>query len=67
MAIHYRGKTYNTSIHADLTDDEYISLVEGLRSKPSVDEVRFQMKQVCDGGFEIDRIYNDELIRLYRK
>lgn len=58
MTIHYLGKTYNTSIHADLTDEEYASLVEGLRSKPSVDEVRFQMKQVCDGGFEIDRIYD---------
>lgn len=56
--INYLGKTYNTTIHSDMTDEEYNEVVNGLMSKPSIDEVKTQLKKVAEGGTRIDKIYN---------
>lgn len=56
--ISYLGKTYNTTIHRDLTDDEYDAVVAGIRALPPEDEVAAQMTAFHVGGSRIDRIYS---------
>ena len=55
--INYLGKTYNTTIHKDLTDDEYEAVVDGIRALPPLEEVEAQMKAFSEGGSRLDRIY----------
>lgn len=56
--INYLGKTYNTTIHKDMSDEEYDEVVKGILSKPSFDEVKEQLQKVACGGTRIDKIYN---------
>ena len=56
--INYLGKTYNTTIHRDLTDDEYRSIVEGIRKLPPVEEVESQLRTFSAGGSRMDKIYS---------
>ena len=57
FTIDYLGKVYRTTIHRDLTDDEYRSVVEGIRSRPSLYEVRSQLASLPHGGDDIGKIY----------
>ena len=50
-------KTYNTTIHKDLTDEEYHAIVNGISSKPPLDEVKKQLAAIGRGGTKTDKIY----------
>lgn len=56
--IHYLGKVYNTTIHRDLTDEEYRGIVDGIRRKPNEDEVIDQLKSIAAGGTRMDKVYS---------
>ena len=56
--ISYLGKTYNTTIHRDLTDEEYEGIVAGIRARPSREEVLAQLKSVAAGGTRMDKVYS---------
>lgn len=57
-AIHYLGKTYNTTIHKDLTDEEYEQVVREYYTKPDFDLVKKQFKTIANGGTKVNHITN---------
>ena len=54
--INYLGKTYNTTIHADMTDEEFQSIKENYYKKPDISEVNKQLKKISEGGMRTDKI-----------
>lgn len=56
--ISYLGKTYNTSIHQDLTDGEYQSIVDGIRAKPPESKVMEQLGAIANGGSKMNLVYS---------
>lgn len=52
------GKTYNTTIHKDLTDEEYLSVKEEYYTKPDFEDVKNQLIKVKEGGTKINYITN---------
>lgn len=52
------GKRYSTSIHKDLTDEEYEQVVKDYYSKPDFKDVQKQLKKVSEGGVKINHITN---------
>lgn len=56
--INYLEKTYNTTIHKDLTDEEYKSIVDGIKCKPSINEVCNQLLSIRNGGTRLDKVYS---------
>ena len=57
-AIHYLGKTYNTTIHKDLTDEEYEQVVKEYYTKPDFELVQKQFKTISKGGVKVNHITN---------
>lgn len=57
-AINYLGKTYNTTIHQDLTDEEYEQVVKEYYSKPDFELVKKQFKTISKGGTKVNHIVN---------
>lgn len=57
-AIHYLGKTYNTTIHQNLTDEEYEQVVNEYYTKPDFDLVKKQFKTIAKGGTKVNHITN---------
>lgn len=55
--VNYLGKTYNTSIHKDLTDGEYQSIVQDIMARPQESEVRTQLQQLGAGGSKMNKVY----------
>lgn len=58
ITIDYLGKQYNTTIHKDLTDEEFESIAREYYSKPPIDKVRKQMQKIEGGGVKINYIYD---------
>lgn len=56
--INYLGKTYNTTIHKDLTDEEYESVKKEYYTKPNFEDVCNQFTKVDNGGMKINHITN---------
>lgn len=56
--INYLGKTYNTTIHKDLTDEEFESVRKEYYTKPDFKDVCNQFKKVEAGGIKINHITN---------
>lgn len=56
--IHYLGKTYNTTIHKDLTDEEFESVRKEYYTKPSFEDVKKQFIKLENGGVQTDKITN---------
>lgn len=56
--INYLGKTYNTTIHKDLTDEEFNSVREEYYKKPDFDLVKEQFMKVENGGMKTNHITN---------
>lgn len=56
--INYLGKTYNTTIHKDLTDEEYEQVIKEYYTKPDREDVLKQFKKVNEGGMKIHHITN---------
>lgn len=54
--INYLGKTYNTTIHADMSDEEFLSIKENYYKKPNFEEVKKQLKKISEGGMRTDKI-----------
>jgi len=56
--INYLGKTYNTTIHKDLTDEEFEQIRKEYYTKPDKKDVLKQLKKVSEGGVRINHITN---------
>lgn len=56
--INYLGKTYNTTIHKDLTDDEYENIKKEYYEKPLKKDVLKQLKKISEGGSKVNHITN---------
>lgn len=56
--IHYLGKTYNTTIHKDLTDEEFEQISKEYYTKPEKEIVLSQLKKISEGGVMINHITN---------
>lgn len=56
--INYLGRTYNTDIHKDLTDEEYEQIVKEYYTKPDFDLVKKQFKTISKGGVMVNHITN---------
>jgi hypothetical protein len=56
--INYLGKTYNTTIHKDLTDEEFEQVRKEYYTKPDFKEVQDQFLKLQSGGMKIDKITN---------
>lgn len=56
--INYLGKTYNTTIHKDLTDDEFEQIRREYYEKPDFEDVKRQFKKIESGGTKINHITN---------
>lgn len=56
--IHYLGKTYNTTIHKDLTDEEFEQVRKEYYTKPDFEDVKKQFLKIQLGGVKIDKITN---------
>lgn len=56
--INYKGKTYNTSIHKDLSDEEFEQIRIEYYAKPPKEEVLKQLKKVSEGGMKLNHITN---------
>lgn len=56
--INYLGKIYNTTIHKDLTDEEYKAVREEYYRKPSIESVKEQFVKLEKGGVKTDKITN---------
>ena len=52
------GKTYNTAIHKDLTNEEYEQIIKDYYTKPKFPDVCKQFKKVSEGGMKINHITN---------
>ena len=57
-AINYLGKTYNTTIHKDLTDEEYEQVVKEYYTKPDFNLVKNQFVSISKGGVKVNHITN---------
>lgn len=57
-AIHYLGKTYNTTIHKDITDEEYEQVVREYYTKPDFYLVKKQFVTISKGGTRVNHITN---------
>lgn len=57
-AINYLGKIYNTTIHKDLTDEEYKQIVKEYYTKPDFNLVKKQLISISDGGTKVNHITN---------
>ena len=57
-AINYLGKTYNTTIHKDLTDEQYNQVVEEYYTKPDYNLVKKQFVTISKGGTKVNHITN---------
>lgn len=56
--ISYLGKQYNTTIHKDLTDEEFRRIQEEYYAKPDIEKVRKQMLKIEGGGQKTNLIYD---------
>lgn len=56
--INYLGKTYNTTIHQDITDEEYEQIVKEYYTKPDFDLVKKQFASISKGGTKVNHITN---------
>lgn len=56
--INYLGKIYNTTIHKDLTDEEFEQVRKEYYTKPDFKEVQDQFLKLQSGGIKIDKITN---------
>lgn len=56
--INYLGKTYSTTIHKDLTEEEYESIMNGIKALPPIEEVQAQMRALAKGGTKFDKVYS---------
>ena len=56
--INYLGKTYNTTIHKDLTDEEFEQIRKEYYQKPDFSDVKKQFKKISDGGVKTNHITN---------
>lgn len=54
--IDYLGKTYNTTIHQDLTDEEYEQVVTEYYQKPDFALVQKQFRTIAKGGTKVNHI-----------
>lgn len=50
--INYLGKTYNTTIHKDLTDEEFEQVRKEYYTKPDFKEVQDQFLKLQSGGMK---------------
>lgn len=57
-AIHYLGKTYNTTIHKELTNEEYEQVVKEYYTKPDFELVKKQFVTIANGGTKVNHITN---------
>lgn len=56
--IVYDGKTYNTTIHKDLTDEEFASIKRGYYTKPDFEDVKKQFLKIDNDGVKTNYITN---------
>ena len=56
--INYLGKTYNTTIHKDLTDEEFQQIREEYYKKPDKSDVLKQLLKISRGGVRTNFITN---------
>lgn len=56
--IEYLGKTYNTTIHKDLTDEEFEEVRKEYYQKPDFQDVIKQFKTIDKGGVKSNHITN---------
>lgn len=56
--INYLGKVYNTTIHKDITDEEFESVKAEYYQKPDFKDVTEQFRKIDSGGVKCNHITN---------
>lgn len=56
--INYKGKIYNTTIHHDLTDEEFEACKKEYYTKPDIEDVKDELRKIHLGGVKMGKVVN---------
>ena len=56
--ITFNGRTFKTSLHKDLTDEQWKDVIAWLQRKPTFDEVKQNLKKLKNGGLQMTEVTN---------